>query len=335
MMAVDAIERHRANQDAQRRNAGPGWNDYGVVFCNGIGRPLWRSQIRASSGNLWLRRVYRICASTTSATLLLAEGVPAKVASELLGALGRTDDAAHLRARHRGRAGASRKRHGSPFSLVGYLSPIVREEWTMSERLDEGHSLLGELFKTRLRELGQPKRQGLLGRKRIIEGHQFIQALSECIGLALAIGALHRERALDVVAVDYLRSSPAEAAEVQSWLVRAEELGARRMEDLKEVTPPWRRFVSLVVSDAAGNSLGAFPWTEEDVEVGTSAADEAMLTAESVLAVGLAWAITHPEDAISALGDEADPIAGHFRRVSEIAATSALDIYFKAHPLLS
>jgi integrase len=89
LTAVEAIERHRADQDARRRLAGPAWVEYGLVFCSDRGLPLWRSQVRTH----WLRllakaeiphlRVHDLRHS--AATLLLAEGVPVKVASEMLG----------------------------------------------------------------------------------------------------------------------------------------------------------------------------------------------------------------------------------------------------------
>jgi integrase len=88
-MAAEALERHRSAQEDQRRIAGPAWVEHNLVFPNERGLPLWRSQIRTH----WLRllekaglppmRVHDLRHS--AASLLLAEGVPVKVVSEMLG----------------------------------------------------------------------------------------------------------------------------------------------------------------------------------------------------------------------------------------------------------
>jgi integrase len=88
-MATAALERHQADQDARRRLAGDAWEENGLVFTSDVGRPLWRSQIRKhwlallEKAGLPPMRVHDLRHS--AASLLLAEGVPVKVASEMLG----------------------------------------------------------------------------------------------------------------------------------------------------------------------------------------------------------------------------------------------------------
>src|SRR5687767_5147299 len=91
-LATEALERHQVDQDARRRDAVV-WKDYGLVFCHAAGqsagRPLWRSQIRSAwlalleKAHLPPTRVHDL--RHTAATLLLNQGVPVKVASEMLG----------------------------------------------------------------------------------------------------------------------------------------------------------------------------------------------------------------------------------------------------------
>ncbi|HLF07940.1 MAG TPA: site-specific integrase [Dehalococcoidia bacterium] len=88
-MAFEALEAHQDRQEAQRKLAGPVWKEHGLVFTNDAGGPLWRSQIRKhwldllKAAKLPHLRVHDL--RHTAATLLLAEGVPVKVASEMLG----------------------------------------------------------------------------------------------------------------------------------------------------------------------------------------------------------------------------------------------------------
>lgn len=89
-MAVDALRKHRARQLEQRLAAGPVWEDHGLVFTTGRGHPLDGNNIRTRSfarllarAGLPSMRFHTLRHS--AATLLMAEGVPVKVASELLG----------------------------------------------------------------------------------------------------------------------------------------------------------------------------------------------------------------------------------------------------------
>jgi integrase len=88
--ARDALRHHRARQAAERLRLGPVWEDHDLVFANEIGKPL-------DAGNLLRRDYWRALAKAgiprcrfhdlrhTCATLLLQQGVHAKVVSELLG----------------------------------------------------------------------------------------------------------------------------------------------------------------------------------------------------------------------------------------------------------
>jgi integrase len=87
--AAHALDRHRSKQQDARRNAGSSWSEHGLVFTNAVGQPLWRSHIWRAFKKLLTKaelpdmRIHDL--RHTAATLLLAEGVPVKVASELLG----------------------------------------------------------------------------------------------------------------------------------------------------------------------------------------------------------------------------------------------------------
>jgi integrase len=86
----DALRHHRARQAAERLRIGPVWEDHDLGFANEIGKPL-------DAGNLLRRDYWRALAKAgiprcrfhdlrhTCATLLLQQGVHAKVVSELLG----------------------------------------------------------------------------------------------------------------------------------------------------------------------------------------------------------------------------------------------------------
>jgi integrase len=96
---VAALREHRAAQDAERELAGSEWQDevavlngkplHGLVFAQPNGRPLdprrdwqdWKDLL----GDAGVRDARLHDARHTSASLLLAEGVPARVVMELLG----------------------------------------------------------------------------------------------------------------------------------------------------------------------------------------------------------------------------------------------------------
>ncbi|GIF16201.1 tyrosine-type recombinase/integrase [Actinoplanes teichomyceticus] len=96
---VDALREHRSMQDAERETAGELWDDAvptiggqqlrGLVFAQVNGRPLdprrdwqdWKDLLAAAG----VRDARLHDARHTSASLLLAEGVPARVVMELLG----------------------------------------------------------------------------------------------------------------------------------------------------------------------------------------------------------------------------------------------------------
>jgi integrase len=89
-MAVASLRRHRTHQIEQRLGVGPLWEDHDVVFTTGRGRPLDGNNIRTRSFARLLQRAglppmrFRELRHT-AATLLMAEGVPVKMAAEVLG----------------------------------------------------------------------------------------------------------------------------------------------------------------------------------------------------------------------------------------------------------
>src|SRR5437016_397131 len=87
--AVAALAGHRGRQEAERALAGPLWQEDGFVFSTALGRPLsdkvvsgWFTRLlkRAQVGH---GRLYDC--RHTAASLLLAQGVHARVIMELLG----------------------------------------------------------------------------------------------------------------------------------------------------------------------------------------------------------------------------------------------------------
>jgi integrase len=87
--AVDALQRHRAAQVEERLRAAT-WDDMDLVFPNRRGRhqevpDLLAEDFRPLLERAGLPRIRFHDLRHTAATLMLARGVPAKVASEMLG----------------------------------------------------------------------------------------------------------------------------------------------------------------------------------------------------------------------------------------------------------
>ena len=86
---VESLRRQRAEQAAERLTAGSMWDDHGLVFAQETGRPIdpsadhraWQALLRAAG----VRRARLHDARHTAATLLLQQGVPARVAMQILG----------------------------------------------------------------------------------------------------------------------------------------------------------------------------------------------------------------------------------------------------------
>jgi integrase len=88
--AASALRRHRAAQASERLRVGAAWADLGLVFANKVGEPL-------DPRNLLQRCFYPLLKRAglprirfhdlrhTAATLMLAQGVHPKIASEMLG----------------------------------------------------------------------------------------------------------------------------------------------------------------------------------------------------------------------------------------------------------
>lgn len=85
----DALVVHQQAQDQARREAGDYWQEHGFVFCQPDGRPIgapadwgaWKALLRAAG----VRDARLHDARHTAATLLLQQGVPARVAMQVLG----------------------------------------------------------------------------------------------------------------------------------------------------------------------------------------------------------------------------------------------------------
>ena len=89
-MAVQTLRAHRGRQLEQRLLLGGLWQDHGLVFANAFGRPLDGNNIRTRSFARLLERAglppMRFHSLRhAAATILMAEGVPVKVISEMLG----------------------------------------------------------------------------------------------------------------------------------------------------------------------------------------------------------------------------------------------------------
>jgi len=88
---VQALRHHRAIQEEEKRDAGPEYRDYGLVFCTPLGTPLDHNNVAKRD----FKRVLKVAGLPSSstlyslrhscATLLLSEGVHPKVVSERLG----------------------------------------------------------------------------------------------------------------------------------------------------------------------------------------------------------------------------------------------------------
>jgi integrase len=85
----DALRVHRVRQTEQRLAAGNVWEDRGFVFCQPTGRPIdrrrdwqdWKTLLKAAG----VRDARLHDARHTAATLLLQQGVPARVVMDILG----------------------------------------------------------------------------------------------------------------------------------------------------------------------------------------------------------------------------------------------------------
>ncbi|MCC6269626.1 MAG: site-specific integrase [Dehalococcoidia bacterium] len=88
--AVDALEAHKARQERQRVGGGDAWAEHGLVFTTATGNPLDGRNLRGrafpkllAKAGLPAMRIHDLRHS--AASMLLAEGVPVKVVSEMLG----------------------------------------------------------------------------------------------------------------------------------------------------------------------------------------------------------------------------------------------------------
>ena len=86
---IAALTEHRRTQYAERSDAGTAWEEHDLVFCQPTGRPIDRRADHRAWTRLLLeagvRHVRLHDARHGVATILLADGVPARVVADLLG----------------------------------------------------------------------------------------------------------------------------------------------------------------------------------------------------------------------------------------------------------
>jgi integrase len=87
---IGALRAHRTRQVAARLAAGPAWIEQGLVFCDATGGPLdgtnlARAPFRAVLKAAGLPQMRFHDLRHTAATLMLLQGVPVKIVSEMLG----------------------------------------------------------------------------------------------------------------------------------------------------------------------------------------------------------------------------------------------------------
>lgn len=86
---VEVLKRHRERQGIERRNAGSGWQECDLVFCNSAGGPLFARNLVRSFGLVLekaaISHIRFHDLRHTAATLLLSARVNPKVVSEMLG----------------------------------------------------------------------------------------------------------------------------------------------------------------------------------------------------------------------------------------------------------
>ncbi len=91
---VAVLKAHRARQAVERLAAGPAYEDGGWLLANELGRPYNPQAISASfvrrTTVAGIRRIRLHDTRHTAASLMLADGVPTKVVSEMLGHAGPT-----------------------------------------------------------------------------------------------------------------------------------------------------------------------------------------------------------------------------------------------------
>lgn len=87
--AIEALQSHRANQAIERAEAGALWVDSGLIFTSVIGTPMdpdnFAKQFVRLCGSAGLGHWHPHEARHSAASVMLAQGVPLEVVSEVLG----------------------------------------------------------------------------------------------------------------------------------------------------------------------------------------------------------------------------------------------------------
>jgi integrase len=88
--SVEALRRHRENQETEKEAVADRWHDDDLVFCSSVGTPLSRHNVRSRSFKPLLRRAELPAIRFhelrhTCATLLLSKNIHPKLVQELLG----------------------------------------------------------------------------------------------------------------------------------------------------------------------------------------------------------------------------------------------------------
>ncbi len=88
-LITTALRTHRVRQLEERLLAGPRWREHGLVFSTGIGTPLEPRNVtrlfKSTLEKAGMPQMRLHDARHTAATLMLVQGIPVKVVSEILG----------------------------------------------------------------------------------------------------------------------------------------------------------------------------------------------------------------------------------------------------------
>ena len=144
--------------------------------------------------------------------------------------------------------------------------------------------------------------------------------MQDAVRIGLALGCGLPSSALDV-AVTYEPSPTPGKAEVDGWIERVCDSGARKVAALDDVRPQWLKLCSFDLVDQTGNAVVRL-WqaTEDRFEEDTSEFNQTLWHAEMMAVTAMCWALRNPDAARDALGDH----SGRYGDSPELAALSPL-----------